>query len=324
MTTPNRCRTATMHPNGSRTTRDSQAALRSTCNLDNPFFLSTRNSFYPETGHQLSACGRKEETEMNAQNVLLVDDQPLIRKSLRSILESIDENLIIIAASSLEEAIRYIHSGQQPLLTLLDLQLPDATGTVTLDTFRRKCPGLPIVAMIERADQAVTHACQVAGTLGLVLKNADTQPITDCLRTAIRLARNSNDPKSGSGSAPASHAAVVRPEFQDHLSIPKANAPQGLRVQPAVYPGSNTAPAQPHREYRDGRHLGLSERQRSVLRLMMLGLPNKSICRELGLAEGTVKVHVSSILRILGISSRAQVAMAAMRSGIQFEDIATS
>ena len=43
---------------------------------------------------------------MNAQNVLLVDDQPLIRKSLRSILESIDENLIIIAASSLEEAIR--------------------------------------------------------------------------------------------------------------------------------------------------------------------------------------------------------------------------
>ncbi|WP_269471753.1 response regulator transcription factor [Lautropia mirabilis] len=108
---------------------------------------------------------------------------------------------------------------------------------------------------------------------------------------------------------------MVRPEFQDHLSIPKANAPQGLRVQPAVYPGSNTAPAQPHREYRDGRHLGLSERQRSVLRLMMLGLPNKSICRELGLAEGTVKVHVSSILRILGISSRAQVAMAAMRSG---------
>ena len=207
---------------------------------------------------------------MNAQNVLLVDDQPLIRKSLRSILESIDENLIIIAASSLEEAIRYVHSGEQPLLTLLDLQLPDATGTVTLDTFRRKCPGLPIVAMIERADQAVTHACQVAGTLGLVLKNADTQPITDCLRTAIRLARNSNDPKSGSGSAPASHAAVVRPEFQDHLSIPKANAPQGLRVQPAVYPGSNTAPAQPHREYRDGRHLGLSERQRSVLRLMMV------------------------------------------------------
>ena len=70
---------------------------------------------------------------MNAQNVLLVDDQPLIRKSLRSILESIDENLIIIAASSLEEAIRYVHSGQQPLLTLLDLQLPDATGTVTTD-----------------------------------------------------------------------------------------------------------------------------------------------------------------------------------------------
>lgn len=261
---------------------------------------------------------------MSAQNVLLVDDQPLIRKSLRSILESIDENLIIIAASSLEEAIRYIQTGQQPLLTLLDLQLPDATGTVTLDTFRRKCPGLPIVAMTDRADQAVAHACQVAGTLGLILKNAETQPITECLLTAVRLARSRNDPKSGSGSAPASHAAVVSPSFEDRLSQQKVNIPQGPRVNALGYPSSYTASAQPHREYRDGRHLGLSERQRSVLRLMMLGLPNKSICKELGLAEGTVKVHVSAILRALGISSRAQVAMAAMRSGIQFEDIAAS
>lgn len=261
---------------------------------------------------------------MSAQNVLLVDDQPLIRKSLRSILESIDENLIIIAASSLEEAIRYVRTGQQPLLTLLDLQLPDATGTVTLDTFRRKCPGLPIVAMTDRADQAIAHACQVAGTLGLVLKNAETQPITECLQTAVRLVRKSNDPKSGNGSAPASHAAVVSPSFQEQFSQQKMDVPQGLRVRTVGYPTGYTTPAQPHREYRDGRHLGLSERQRSVLRLMMLGLPNKSICRELGLAEGTVKVHVSAILRTLGISSRAQVAMAAMRSGIQFEDIATS
>ena len=87
-----------MHLNGSRATLDLQATPRSNCNLDN-CFLSTWNSLYPETGHQLSACGRKEETQMNAQNVLLVDDQPLIRKSLRSILESIDENNIIIAAS---------------------------------------------------------------------------------------------------------------------------------------------------------------------------------------------------------------------------------
>ena len=261
---------------------------------------------------------------MSAQNVLLVDDQPLIRKSLRSILESIDENLIIIAASSLEDAIRYIQAGQQPLLTLLDLQLPDATGTVTLDTFRRKCPGLPIVAMTDRADQAVAHACQVAGTLGLILKNAETQPITECLQTAVRLAR-SQDPKSGSGgSAPASHAAVVSPSLEEQLGQQKLHIPRSSRVTPTNLPSGYIAPPQAYREYRDGRHLGLSERQRSVLRLMMLGLPNKSICKELGLAEGTVKVHVSAILRILGISSRAQVAMAAMRSGIQFEDIAAS
>jgi DNA-binding NarL/FixJ family response regulator len=77
----------------------------------------------------------------------------------------------------------------------------------------------------------------------------------------------------------------------------------------------------PNREYNDGRHLGLTQRQRSVLRLMLLGLPNKGICRELSLAEGTVKVHVSAILRALGVATRAQVVIAANRSGIKAEEI---
>lgn len=244
--------------------------------------------------------------KMTAPVILLVDDQPLIRKSLRTILESIDETIVITAVGSLEYAIRQTRaSDQAPLLTLLDLQLPDASGTVTLDTYRRQCPGISIVAMTDRAEHAVIHACQQAGVLGLIQKNADTRPIAECLQNALQQAKFSSGAPSGGNSAPPAHAALSVSDQYARISLP------------------NTATHHPQREYRDGRHLGLSERQRSVLRLMMMGLSNKAICRELSLAEGTVKVHVSTVLRILGVSSRAQVTMAAMRSGICFEDIAS-
>lgn len=64
------------------------------------------------------------------------------------------------------------------------------------------------------------------------------------------------------------------------------------------------------------RRLGLTERQIDVLERILRGLPNKLICRELSLAEGTVKVHVSAVLRALGASNRTQAVIAATRLGL--------
>jgi DNA-binding NarL/FixJ family response regulator len=64
------------------------------------------------------------------------------------------------------------------------------------------------------------------------------------------------------------------------------------------------------------RQLGLTERQIDVLERILRGLPNKLICRELSLAEGTVKVHVSAVLRALGASNRTQAVIAATRLGL--------
>ena len=55
-----------------------------------------------------------------------------------------------------------------------------------------------------------------------------------------------------------------------------------------------------------GHTLGLTHRQADVLRLLVQGKPNKLICRDLRLSEGTVKVHVSAILKALNVRSRAQ------------------
>jgi DNA-binding NarL/FixJ family response regulator len=80
------------------------------------------------------------------------------------------------------------------------------------------------------------------------------------------------------------------------------------RHEPAAAPGQ--APAPPSRRIM-GSELGLTERQIEVLALMMLGKSNKSICRALDLAEPTVKVHVSAILKALKVSNRTEAVIAA-------------
>jgi DNA-binding NarL/FixJ family response regulator len=65
-----------------------------------------------------------------------------------------------------------------------------------------------------------------------------------------------------------------------------------------------------------GETLGLTHRQADVLRLLVQGKPNKLICRDLRLSEGTVKVHVSAILRALNVRSRAQAIAELSRRGV--------
>jgi len=62
--------------------------------------------------------------------------------------------------------------------------------------------------------------------------------------------------------------------------------------------------------------LHFTPREREVLALLCEGLPNKRICTRLNIANGTVKVHVSSILRVLGVTSRLEAVIAARRYGL--------
>ena len=65
--------------------------------------------------------------------------------------------------------------------------------------------------------------------------------------------------------------------------------------------------------------LGLTMRQADVLKLLVQGKPNKLICRDLRLSEGTVKVHVSAILRALNVHTRTQVVIELARRGVRLD-----
>jgi DNA-binding NarL/FixJ family response regulator len=85
---------------------------------------------------------------------------------------------------------------------------------------------------------------------------------------------------------------------------------------------SDLAPARPEIPGLPGDVFGLTQRQADVLRLLIQGKPNKLICRDLRLSEGTVKVHVSAILKALNVHSRAQAIAELTRRGVQIDAVA--
>lgn len=243
--------------------------------------------------------------------VLVVDDHPMMRGALRTALETLTEDVIVVLAGSLQDAFRQLATQAQPDLVLLDLNLPDACGTATIGAFRSRAPASRVVAVSAIYDAATVQACQAAGAVGFIPKSYGLDRLLDTIRRTLAgqpAFPDFHQRQGGNGAATPGGVHDVHPG-----SGPGQGAPRAMFMHPAAHP--------PAREYTDGRHLGLTERQRGVLRLMLLGLPNKAICKELDLAEGTVKVHVSAILRALGVATRAQVVVAATRSGIRVDDM---
>jgi DNA-binding NarL/FixJ family response regulator len=90
----------------------------------------------------------------------------------------------------------------------------------------------------------------------------------------------------------------------------------GRGITADIAPGKARAPGLAS----DG--LGLTQRQSEVLQLLVQGKPNKLICRDLKLSEGTVKVHVSAILKALNVHSRSQAIVELARRGVTVDPLA--
>jgi DNA-binding NarL/FixJ family response regulator len=84
-------------------------------------------------------------------------------------------------------------------------------------------------------------------------------------------------------------------------------------------PGRTSASLRSRASFTRPEQLGLTLRQADVLKLLVQGKPNKLICRDLKLSEGTVKVHVSAILRALNVRNRTQVVIELARRGVRLD-----
>lgn len=218
-----------------------------------------------------------------AASVLIIDDHPLMRDAVRMTMDSIAPGSRIDLAASFAEARRLLSSSIAYDFTLLDLNLPDCGGFEALQALREQFPQLPTVVLSAELDRDTILRCLELGAAGYIPKTYHRDVVTHALRLV----------SSG-------HPYVPREAIDPRHGAKEPGRMRGIENDP--------------------RHLGLTDRQCEVLRLILRGLPNKLICRQLNLAEGTVKVHVSAVLRALGVQNRTQAVIAASRLGLRFLD----
>jgi len=211
--------------------------------------------------------------------ILVVDDHQVIRDGLRPVLESLaaGEATTLVEAGSLADALDHVAGNDDLDLALLDLRLPDVVGFEAVSRLRAARPSLPLVVMSGEMEPALMRQAIDHGALGFIPKSSSSKVILGALRLVL-----------------AGGIYVPR----------EAIGPQAAEAPAAM---SRAAPA----------GLDLTPRQMDVLRLMLAGKSNKSIGRELDLAEGTVKNHVAAVLKALGVTTRTQAVIAAAKRGLQ-------
>jgi DNA-binding NarL/FixJ family response regulator len=224
----------------------------------------------------------KNENKESWLKVLVVDDHPLIREALRQVLRALNKDIDLLEAGSGPEALAAANRNDGIDFILLDLALPGADGFAVLRELRERHPSFPVVVLSASDHAEVVMRALDAGAMGFIPKTSSNEVLLGALRLVL----------SGGVYLPA----------------------EVLRHTPAPVLVSKSAMAAAEVGYRD---LGLTERQAQVLALVVQGKPNKIICRELNVAEGTVKIHVTAILKALGVTNRTQAVIAVGKLGLK-------
>lgn len=215
--------------------------------------------------------------------VLVVDDHPLILEALRQVLRDLDPDMQVIAAADPDQAIARANEHEDLGLLLLDLALPGRNGLDLLPQLRKVRPELPIVVLSATEDGPTVLRAISEGAMGFIPKSARPEVLLAALRLVFSGAVYLPPTAFGAGNGPVPEVAA----------------------SPATM--------------RDPREVGLTQRQAEVLALLVQGKSNKLICRALNLAEGTVKIHVTAILRALGVTNRTEAVVAVSRLGLRLE-----
>jgi DNA-binding NarL/FixJ family response regulator len=223
--------------------------------------------------------------------ILIVDDHPLVRDAMSRIVVELAETVEVLeaadCASGLELA-RDVPDVADVDLLLLDLNLPGVTGFEALEQFRREHPALPVVVVSMHHDGDTVREVIRRGAMGFIPKVYSKEIILGALRLVLT-------------------GAVYVP-------------PQAMAED--VGAAAEQSPGRAAMSLSKLGDLGLTPRQAQVLALMMRGRSNKDICRDLGLAQRTVKLHVTAVLNTLRVSSRTQAVIAAAQLGLNAENLA--
>jgi DNA-binding NarL/FixJ family response regulator len=215
-------------------------------------------------------------------SLLIAEDQLVARRALAAVFEALPDFDVVGLAADGAEAARLARM-EQPHVALLDIKMPRLDGIEAARRIAQDSPKTAIVMLTTFDTEDLIREAILAGAIGYILKDAEEEEVIATVRDAAKgLSRLS--------------PSVARRMIDDFRRLRR----------PAKAPSAEKLP--------DGEPL--TEREATVLDLISAGKSNRDISQQLGLAEGTVKNHVSSILAKLHARSRTELAVKAVRQGM--------
>lgn len=208
--------------------------------------------------------------------VLIIDDHPVYLDGISYILQAILGNATIIQANSGQEALKLVSERIDIDWIFLDYQLPDTDGTRLLGSFNEMLVSAPVIMMSGNDDVALVIEALELGASGFIHKAFGKSIFEECL-TAVQAG---------------------------HIYLPTDMKARIDHYRRTVLSARNTITAQ------------LSGRRQEVLVMMAEGYTNSEMAKTLGIAEATVKTHVSALLSIFDVDNRSHCVAEARKLGV--------
>jgi two-component system, NarL family, nitrate/nitrite response regulator NarL len=209
--------------------------------------------------------------------VLIIDDHTLFRDGLQGLLER--HNIEVVASlGDGQEGIRLAQT-LLPDIVLLDMRMPTITGLEVLKNLQANKFEAPVVMLTTSNDERDLVEALRNGAKGYLLKEMEPDDVVAALREIVK------------------GETVVAPNLTQILARVVKGEPI-LETEPSPIDD-------------------LTPREAEILSLLAEGQSNKVIARNLGISDGTVKLHVKAILRKLNIHSRVEAAVIAVEHGLR-------
>ena len=211
----------------------------------------------------------------DAIRVLLCDDHTLFRQGIKKLLE-LEEDIKIAGEANNGQEMLDVLKKTMPDIILMDIGMPLMDGVTATHKVKKVSPGTSIIILTVYEDEAHIFEAIKAGAMGYLLKDASIEELIEAIRKVYK----------GEALIQPVIAAKVLKEF---AMADKRKIKNGDKF------------------YND-----LTEREKEILRLIVLGGTNKEIAKKLGITEKTVKNHLSSIFCTLHVNNRTQAAIYAL------------
>jgi len=208
----------------------------------------------------------------------------VFRRGLALVLEPEPDVEVVGEAADTDAAVASA-AELRPDVVLMDLRMPGGGGIEATRRIRAADPAVRVIALTVSDDDGDLFEAVKVGAVGYLLKEVSIEEVADAVRAIGR----------GESLLSQAMTAKLLTGFSD-----LARRADGRPAAFAVAPGKGN----------------LTDRELQALRGIARGLSNRSIAEELGIAENTVKNHVRGVLEKLGVTSRTEAALYAVREGL--------